>query len=107
MINNEYANKAHTSTYTCTPPTHNISHPTARTINGTNITSIIFEIRETIQSDMGASTCITNKKHLLSEFETISAYYIRCVEKDSIATLCTGKGYIPWYSGEGYIMLTK
>jgi len=68
MINNEYAHRAHTHIDTYTPPTYNISHPTAHTMNGTNMFSSKFEIRVTIQSDKEVNKCVANRKHLMWDF---------------------------------------
>ena len=59
------------------------------------------------QNDGGANRTVTNNKNLLIHFESIPPYPINGVSSEAPAIHCTGKGYIPWRSNKGDIILVR
>ena len=61
-----------------------------------------------MQNDGGANRSVTNNKNMLIGYQSIDPYPIGGVnEENGPAILCTGKGYIPWRSNTGEIVLIR
>ena len=56
---------------------------------------------------MGANRCVTNLRHIIAGYKDTPDYPIGGVEKDAVAIVCTGKGYLPWYSSEGTCVMVE
>ena len=56
---------------------------------------------------MGTNRCVTNLKHIIVGYKDIPDYPIGGVGKDAVAIVCTGKGYLPWYSTEGICIMVE
>jgi hypothetical protein len=54
-----------------------------------------------IQIDGGANRSITNQKHLLQRYTTVSKYPIYGVNQEDVALTCVGRGYLPWIAANG------
>jgi hypothetical protein len=50
---------------------------------------------------------VTSSKDLLLHYETIPDYAINGVKEGEPAIICIGKGYIPWRSNSGEIILVR
>jgi dUTP pyrophosphatase len=58
-----------------------------------------------IQNDTGATHCLTNDKHILSQFRLLKrAIPINGIEKDNVALTATGMGYLPLTFDDGEIL---
>ena len=60
-----------------------------------------------IQNDIGANRCVTDMKDLIIGYKDIDAYPMGGIKKEDIAIVCTGKGYLPWYSTEGLCTMVE
>ena len=86
-------------------PTPHIIRPTVNTTK-TNTHPLPFVIRNNrIQSDTGANRCVSDQKHIMTNYHDIEPYHVGGIEADEIAITCTGAGLIPWYSEEGILNL--
>jgi hypothetical protein len=59
------------------------------------------------QHDGGANRSVTSSKDLLLHFEDIPDYAINGVKEGEPAIVCTGRGFIPWRSNTGEIILVR
>jgi hypothetical protein len=59
------------------------------------------------QHDGGANRSVTSSKDLLLHYEQIADYAINGVKDGEPAITCIGKGYIPWRSNSGEIILVR
>ena len=64
-------------------------------------------LRICIQNDIGANRCVTDRKDIIVGYKDIDAYPMGGIKKEDIAIVCTGKGYLPWYSAEGICTMVE
>jgi hypothetical protein len=57
--------------------------------------------------DRGANRSVTPDKQLLLKYRNIKPYKISGINKDEIALLCKGVGYLPWQAPDGTTLLVK
>ena len=60
-----------------------------------------------IQNDIGANRFVTDIKYLIVGYKDIDAYPIVGIKKEDIVIVCTGKGYLSWYSTEGLCTMVE
>jgi hypothetical protein len=60
-----------------------------------------------IHCDAGANHSVTNDLSLLTNFKNIKKLAMNGIAENTPAIYCTGIGYLPWVSNEGYTLLVR
>ena len=61
-----------------------------------------------VQEDMGATHCITNNKSILRNYKTLNkSIQINGIERDNVAVIATGIGFLPIVFDDGEVIYAK
>lgn len=60
-----------------------------------------------VQFDIGANLCVFDNKYIMVDYQDITLYPVGGGERDAVSLVCTGTGFIQWYSTEGILHMVE